>query len=314
MTVQVVSQPVVGKAFAPGIPIRAVVQKMDTLKIDVTLVDEDKNVVDLTGCTVIVTAKDDEKTVLWEPTITSAANGKFTAVVQPDIAGKYELKAKVTKSNNDEVTFFIGAVVVAYEDESTGETATLQSLTYKLLQLTGTIEASTTVIMEEFVEACDKALTDFDTESSEILTEAQGSIESFQGDSSTALETFQSDSSAVLEDANSALTDFKQEAQLVLTQVVTDSSEAIAEAKETVEQVAADATETLEQAQAAAQSAEESAQEAVDIIEAYPRYAFGRFRIDEGSNLVCEYYGDSGTDSIEINEDGEVIILTGKII
>lgn len=303
MTVQVVSQPVVGKAFAPGIPIRAVVQKMDTLKIDVTLVDEDKNVVDLTGCTVIVTAQDDEKTVLWEPTITSAANGKFTAVVQPDIAGKYELKAKVTKSNNDEVTFFIGAVVVAYEDESTGETATLQSLTYKLLQLTGTIEASTTVIMEEFVEACDKALSDFDSESSEILTEAQESLESFQGDSS-----------AVLEEANGALSDFKQEAQSALEKVETDSAEAIAEAKETVEQVAADATETLEQAQAAAQSAEESAQEAVDIIEAYPRYAFGRFRIDEGSNLVCEYYGDSGTDSIEINEDGEVIILTGKII
>ena len=84
MTVQIVSQPVVAKAFAPGIPIRAIVQKMDTLKIDVTLVDENKNSVDLTGCQVIVTAQDDEKTTLWEPTITSPSEGKFTAVVQPD--------------------------------------------------------------------------------------------------------------------------------------------------------------------------------------------------------------------------------------
>ena len=309
MAVQIVSQPVVAKAFAPGIPVRAVVQKMDTLKLDVTLVDENKNTVDLTGCTVIITAKDDKKTTLWEPTITSAADGKFTAVVQPDIAGKYELKAKVTKASSDEVTFFLGAVVVAYEDETTGEVATLQSLTYKLLQLTGTIEASTTVIMEEFVEACDKALTDFDTESSEILTEAQGSLESFQGDSSTALETFQSDSSAVLEDASSALSDFQAESRSALEEFAADAEEAKSEFTET----ATEAAEALEQAQAAAESAEQSVQKALKVVEAYPRYAFGRFRINDNADLIVEYYGDSGQDDIVINDDGEVIVITGSI-
>ena len=170
MAVQIVSQPVVGKAFAPGIPIRAVVQKMDTLKIDVTLVDENKSVVDLTGCTIIVTAKDDDKTTLWEPTITSAKEGKFVATVQPDIVGRYELKAKVTGGENDEVTFFLGAVVVAYEDETTGEVATLQSLTYKLLQLTGTIEATSDAIIEDLVETCNTTLENFNAEAGAVLT------------------------------------------------------------------------------------------------------------------------------------------------
>lgn len=142
MTVQIISQPVVGKAFAPGIPIRALVQRMDTLKIDVTLVDEDRNAVDLTGCQIVVTAKDDEKTTLWNATVTSASDGKFTAIVQPDVVGRYELKAKVTKTNQDEVTFFIGDVVVAFEDDSTGEAQTLYSLTAYLLSLRDKVESA----------------------------------------------------------------------------------------------------------------------------------------------------------------------------
>lgn len=142
MAVQIVSQPVVGKAFAPGVPIRALVQRMDTLKLDVTLVDEDRNTVDLTGCQVVVTAQDDEKTTLWDVTVTSASDGKFTAIVQPDIVGKYVLKAKVTKTSGDEVTFFLGAVVVAFEDDSVGETQTLYSLTAYLLSLRAKVDAA----------------------------------------------------------------------------------------------------------------------------------------------------------------------------
>lgn len=142
MAAQTVTIPVVGKAFAPGVPIRALVQRMDTLKLDVTLVDEDRNAVDLTGCTVVVTAADEEKTTLWDATVNSASEGKFTAIVQPDIVGKYELKAKVTKSGKDEVTFFLGAVVVAYEDDETGETQTLYSLTAYLLNLRAKVDAA----------------------------------------------------------------------------------------------------------------------------------------------------------------------------
>lgn len=297
MTVQIVSQPVVAKAFAPGIPIRAIVQKMDTLKIDVTLVDENKNSVDLTGCQVIVTAQDDEKTTLWEPTITSPSEGKFTAVVQPDIVGRYELKAKVTRSANDEVTFFLGAVVVAYEDETTGETATLQSLTYKLLQLTGTIEATSNAILEGFVETCDDALEEFGEDTEAVLASGRDSIEAFQ-----------SDSGEVLEEAKGALSCFKENAQSSLEQFAADGAEALADAKADFEQTANAVAETLEQAQAAADSAEQSAQEALNALVEYPRYAFGRFRVDEEGNLVADYYGNADGDDIKFDDNGNVVV------
>ena len=279
MAVQIVSQPVVAKAFAPGIPVRAVVQKMDTLKLDVTLVDENKNTVDLTGCTVIITAKDDKKTTLWEPTITSAADGKFTAVVQPDIAGKYELKAKVTKASSDEVTFFLGAVVVAYEDETTGEVATLQSLTQTMLQLVGTIDATSDTIIEELVETCNNTLEEFNADANAALSEVSDSLETFQADSSSALEQF-----------------------------AADGAEALADAKADFEQTANAVAETLERAQAAADSAEQSAQNALNALVEYPRYAFGRFRVDEEGNLVADYYGDPNGDDIKFDEEGNVVV------
>ncbi len=73
-------------------------------------------------------------------------------------------------------------------------------------------------------------------------------------------------------------------------------------------------TEAVAAASASAESAATAAATAERIGNDYIRYSFGRFYVDEQANLICEYYGDSGTDAIEINEHGECVIKTGRII
>lgn len=50
------------------------------------------------------------------------------------------------------------------------------------------------------------------------------------------------------------------------------------------------------------------AEEAKKNAENYIPYSFGRFRIDENSNLVADYYGNPDDDDIKFNENGDVIL------
>lgn len=70
----------------------------------------------------------------------------------------------------------------------------------------------------------------------------------------------------------------------------------------------------VDAAQGYANEAKTARDAAQSLANDYIRYSFGRFRVDDNADLVCEYYGDSGQDSITINADGEVVITTGTII
>ena len=134
MPVEIVAIPVVSKYAEPGKPFRATVQRLDTVKVTAKLIDEYRNVVNLTGCTVLITATDKAKTTLYNATIDDAVNGLIEFVVQPDVVGRYALTAKVTSGNNDETTFFLGAVTVAVEDKDVGSIDTMSSLTTEMLE------------------------------------------------------------------------------------------------------------------------------------------------------------------------------------
>lgn len=144
MPVEIVAIPVVSKYAEPGKPFRATVQRLDTVKVTAKLIDEYRNVVNLTGCTVLITATDKAKTTLYNATIDDAINGLIEFVVQPDVVGRYTLTAKVTSGNNDETTFFLGAVTVAVEDKDVGSVGTLVSLTQTIEKDIIEMENSTT--------------------------------------------------------------------------------------------------------------------------------------------------------------------------
>lgn len=144
MPVEIVAIPVVSKYAEPGKPFRATVQRLDTVKVTAKLIDEYRNVVNLTGCTVLIAATDKAKTTIYNATIDDAANGLIEFVVQPDVVGRYALTAKVTSGNNDETTFFLGAVTVAVEDKDVGSVDTLVSLTQTIEKDIIEIENSTT--------------------------------------------------------------------------------------------------------------------------------------------------------------------------
>ena len=109
-----VSANVVAAYLTPNRPLRAAVAVDDTIVIHAILTDMAGLPVDLTGCDVVITATDREKTVLWEADILNAAAGSIEAVVQPDLPGQYRITAKVSVPLMDnEHTFFLGSFSVA---------------------------------------------------------------------------------------------------------------------------------------------------------------------------------------------------------
>lgn len=95
----------------PGRPIRAHVAVMDTVVVDAVLKDLAGLVVNLTACSVIVTATDREKSTLYAGKIQSASDGSFRVVVQPDVPGRLALEAKVTSDADGGVyTFFFSGL------------------------------------------------------------------------------------------------------------------------------------------------------------------------------------------------------------
>lgn len=128
-----VSANVVSVYLSPNRPLRAAVAADDTIVIKAILVDETGTPIDLTGCDVIVTATDREKTLLYTAEILSASAGSIQAIVQPDQPGAYKLTAKVSVPlMDDEYTFFLGAFSVT----STGDgdpAPTIRSLTEMIL-------------------------------------------------------------------------------------------------------------------------------------------------------------------------------------
>lgn len=128
-----VSANVVSVYLSPNKPLRAAVAVDDTIVIKATLADETGVPIDLTGCDVVVTATDKEKTLLYTAEILSAPNGSFKAIVQPDLPGRYAITAKVSVPlMDDEYSFFLGAFSVAATGD--GEPApTIRSLTETIL-------------------------------------------------------------------------------------------------------------------------------------------------------------------------------------
>lgn len=128
-----VSANVVSVYLSPNKPLRAAVAVDDTIVIKATLADETGVPIDLTGCDVVVTATDREKTVLYTGDILSAENGSIQTIVQPDLPGQYKITAKVSVPlMGDEYTFFLGAFSVAATGD--GEPApTIRSLTETIL-------------------------------------------------------------------------------------------------------------------------------------------------------------------------------------
>lgn len=119
-----VSADVVATYLTPGKPLRAAVAVYDTIVINAVLVDPTGLPVDLTGCDVMITATDREKTTLYMAEVLNAAAGSIQAIVQPDVTGRYAITAKVSVPLMDnEHTFFLGAFsVVVDEDGDPGHT------------------------------------------------------------------------------------------------------------------------------------------------------------------------------------------------
>ena len=128
-----VSANVVSVYLSPNKPLRAAVAVDDTIVIKATLADETGVPIDLTGCDVVVTATDREKTVLYTSEVLSAENGSIQTIVQPDLPGRYAITAKVSVPlMDDEYSFFLGAFSVAATGD--GEPApTIRSLTEIIL-------------------------------------------------------------------------------------------------------------------------------------------------------------------------------------
>lgn len=128
-----VSADVVATYLTPGKPLRATVAVDDTIVINAVLVDPAGLPVDLTGCDVMVTATDREKTTLYMAEVLNAAAGSIQAIVQPDLTGRYAITAKVSVPLMDnEHTFFLGAFSVA-KDEDGDPGQTIRSFTEVIL-------------------------------------------------------------------------------------------------------------------------------------------------------------------------------------
>ena len=138
----ITASPIVSKYLEPGKPIRATVKRLDTVLLNITLKDEDSNPCNLTDCTVYISATDSEKTILYDADIVTATSGTLRCVVQPDIVGRYLLEAKVTSGNNDETTFFLGAMVIAWEDEDAGVAPVISSMTQVLHDMRTEVNAA----------------------------------------------------------------------------------------------------------------------------------------------------------------------------
>ena len=137
-----VSAEIVATYLTPGKPLRATVAVDDTIVINAVLADPTGLPVDLTGCDVVVTATDREKTTLYMAEILNAAAGSIQAIVQPDVTGRYAITAKVSVPLMDnEHSFFLGAFTVAV-DEDGDPGHTIRSFTEILL---GAIEQAQAV-------------------------------------------------------------------------------------------------------------------------------------------------------------------------
>lgn len=128
-----VSANVVSVYLSPNKPLRAAVAVDDTIVIKATLADETGLPIDLTGCDVVVTATDREKTRLYTADVLSASSGSIQAVVQPDVPGQYKITVKVSVPlMDDEYTFFLGSFSVTSDGD--GEAApAIRSLTETIL-------------------------------------------------------------------------------------------------------------------------------------------------------------------------------------
>ncbi|RKJ78800.1 hypothetical protein [Pyramidobacter sp. CG50-2] len=129
----VLARPVVSVYLEPNRPIYAAVAVMDIVVLDIALKNEEGNAVDLTGCSVVVAAQDREKTVLYTGNIVEPLAGAVRVKVQPDVAGRYALSARVCTSDTEDVTFFLGAMSVAAEDPDAGPAGSIRSLTQEMI-------------------------------------------------------------------------------------------------------------------------------------------------------------------------------------
>ena len=131
------SKPVHGNVVSiylePNKPLRAAVAVMDTVIIDTQILDLEGDPVNLTECTVIVTATDRNGTILYTVSVTNAEQGRFRVIVQPRVHGQLKLTAKVSIDGAaDQYTWFIGSLSVAVDEDGDPAEA-IRSLTDDIL-------------------------------------------------------------------------------------------------------------------------------------------------------------------------------------
>lgn len=131
----ITASPIVSKYLEPGKPIRATVKRLDTVLLNITLKDDNSNPCNLTDCTIYISTTDSKKTALYRADIVVATSGTLRCVIQPDEVGRCSIEAHVTSGNNDETTFFLGTMVVAWEDEDAEVAPVITSMTQTLEEM-----------------------------------------------------------------------------------------------------------------------------------------------------------------------------------
>ena len=191
-----VSADVVATYLTPGKPLRAMVAVDDTIVINAVLADPTGEPVDLTGCDVMVTATDREKTTLYMAEVLNAAAGSIQAIVQPDVTGRYAITAEVSVPLMDnEHTFFLGAFSVAV-DEDGDPGHTIRSFTEILL---GAIEQAQAVADDVSGDAAAARQAKIDAQAAAINAEDYKNAASGYADDA---EGYKNDASGYASDAS----------------------------------------------------------------------------------------------------------------
>ncbi|WP_352402992.1 carbohydrate-binding protein [Pyramidobacter sp.] len=265
----VLARPVVSVYLEPNRPIYAAVAVMDIVVLDIALKNEEGNAVDLTGCSVVVAAQDREKTVLYTGNIVEPLAGAVRVKVQPDVAGRYALSARVCTSDTEDVTFFLGAMSVAAEDPDAGPAGSIRSLTQEMIdakaQATSGIETLSGLIdMTTAATNSANAASSLATEAANAANAAANAANegANTANAKAALAQSAADSANTAANTAAAATQALGDIDALVAGRVQEANTAASNAASSEEQAASSASAAAASQQSAAQSADSAASSA----------------------------------------------------
>ena len=261
------SKPVHGNVVSiylePNKPLRAAVAVMDTVIIDTQILDLEGDPVNLTECTVIVTATDRNGTILYTVSVTNAEQGRFRVIVQPRVHGQLKLTAKVSIDGAaDQYTWFIGSLSVAVDEDGDPAEA-IRSLTDDILdayQRAKEVADDTKGYSADAKRYSDLALSysiNSQSTANESALQAQIAKENAEASHTSELNAGQSAKEALASATNAS-----------------DSANAAETSAATATQKAQEASASAESASASATSASASASQAADSASSASTSAF----------------------------------------